>query len=332
MSLSCSKFFANFLFICICAGFISCHKNRGEDKPPVIPIDTGYIKPLVLQGKLVYHTYSCYSCNDSKLYLYDFGAKQFSCLSTGWDISNPMNAHFSPDGTRIVFMGTLSNQNDWNVFIYPIGSDSVPVNLTKGFTGRNEDPKFSPDGAKIVFKHNGILHEMDTTGAIIQSFILPQDEASMPYYTSDGSGILYAGSETGSSTLDISLLTVSTGISRFISSTPRVEEYYPIVRDDTSFLFTRWNDQTNRNDQVYMGFYDDRTPVRLPFNKPNDNYSDAYPVNDSILVLSGTQLGGRGQYDLYLADVKSGKIWSLNSYNPYINTTDNELGACYTSK
>jgi Tol biopolymer transport system component len=327
------NFFVYFLFVCICAGFVSCNKNRGENIPPVIPIDTGNKKPEVVQGKLVYHTYSCYSCNDSRLYLYDFGAKQLSFLSKGWDISNPMNAHFSPDGKRIVFMGTLINQNDWNIFMYPIGSDSAPVNLTKGITGRNEDPKFSPDGTKIVFKHNGILHDMDTTGAIIQSFELPQDEASMPYYTSDGSGILYAGSETGgSSTLDISLLSISTGTSRFISSIPFVEEYYPVSRDDTSFLFTRWNDQTNRNDQVYMGFYDERTPLRLPFNKPNDNYSDAYPVNDSILVLSSTRLGGRGQYDLYLADLNSGKVWSMNAFNSYINTVESELGACYTSK
>jgi hypothetical protein len=35
---------------------------------------------------------------------------------------------------------------------------------------------------------------------------------------------------------------------------------------------------------------------------------------------------------LYLADTKTGETWSLNLYNPYINTANNELGACYSSK
>jgi Tol biopolymer transport system component len=70
----------------------------------------------------------------------------------------------------------------------------------------------------------------------------------------------------------------------------------------------------------------------LPFNTADANFSDAFPVNDHTVVLSSTKNGGRGQYDLYLADIKSGKIWSLNLYNAYINTATNELGSCYSDK
>jgi len=40
--------------------------------------------------------------------------------------------------------------------------------------------------------------------------------------------------------------------------------------------------------------------------------------------------GGRGQYDLFLVDKTTGKKWSLNLYNPYINSVNNELGGCYS--
>jgi Tol biopolymer transport system component len=243
-----------------------------------------------------------------------------------------MNAHFSPDGKKIVFMGIPSGPDNWDVFMFEPGSLVPPVNLTSNSPGRDEDPKFSPDGTKIIFKRNGILKEMDTTGLILNTFTVPQSEASMPYYTADGNGLLYAGNEPGGSTLDIFLLSTTDGTTRALSTTPKVEEYYPITKDDTSFLFTRWNSPYNDNDQVYLGFFDGRPSVRLPFNQTNNNFSDAFPVDGHTVVLSSTMSGGKGAYDLYLADTKTGETWSLNLYNPYINTANNELGACYSSK
>jgi Tol biopolymer transport system component len=307
----------------------SCTKTPEAQKPPIFPIDTTSSNPPVLSGKLVYHTYSCYSCNDSRLYLLDFTSRQLTCLSASWNITNPMNAHISPDGKKIVFMGMPSGTTHWDIFMYTLGAAAQPVDLTENSSLRDEDPKFSPDGSKIAFKRNGILKEMDTTGLVLRTYTVPQKEASMPYYTRDGSGLLFAGSETGSTTLDIFLLSAADGSTHALSALVNVEEYYPVARDDTSFLFTRWNDQTNKNDQVYVGFYNNRPSVRLPFNQTDHDFSDAFPVNAHTVVLSSTKPGGRGQYDLYIADSKTGKIWSLNLYNPYLNTVNNELGACY---
>ena len=62
-----------------------------------------------------------------------------------------MNGVFSPDGTKIVFMGDKKKgQRNWDIFLWTVGGGE-PVNLTNG-GGRDEDPKFSPDGTKIVFK------------------------------------------------------------------------------------------------------------------------------------------------------------------------------------
>ncbi|MFZ4463346.1 MAG: TolB family protein [Bacteroidales bacterium] len=326
------KYLFFLLVLVLSIGLVSCNKDKPPDDQPDNPDDTIGSKPPTILGKLVYHTYSCYSCNDSKLYYLDFATKELVCLSTNWEIDNPMNVHFSPDGKNIVFMGTSSGTANWDVFLYKTGSSLSPVNLTVESVGRDEDPKFSPDGSKIVFKRNGILTEMDTTGLVLKEYELPQTEASMPYYTSDSDNILYAAKGDDGTNLDIFLVSCLDGNSRILSSTTNVEDYYPIVRNDTSFLFTRWYAPDNMNDQVYLGFYDDRTSVRLPFNEVYANCSDAFPVDGRNLVLSSTKKGGRGGYDLYVADIKTGKTWSINVYNPYINTSDNELGACYLNK
>lgn len=317
------------------SGFIlslfSCDKH-GNDNHPLIPADTNSTNPPVLHGKIVYHSYSCYSCNDSRLYMYDFETGKLTFLSRSWEITNPMNAHFSPDGKKIVFMGMPTGSSNWDVFIYNPETALPPVNLTPGSPGRDEDPKFSPDGTKIIFKKDGILTETDTTGLILRTFTVPQNEASMPYYTSNADGLLYAANEPEGATLDIFLISTIDGTTRALSSLKEVEEYYPVNRDDTSFLFTRWANKYNQNDQLYLGFFNNRPSVRLPFNQIDNNFSDAFPVDENTIILSSTKGGGQGEYDLYLADIYSGKIWSLNLYNPYINTSVNELGACFSDK
>jgi Tol biopolymer transport system component len=317
------------LYPCIIISMVSCTKSDSGDNNPVTPIDPS--RPI-LSGRLLFHSYSCYSCNDSRLYLFNFSTQKLTLLSNNWNITNPMNAHFSPDGSKIVFMGLQPKTNNWDVFLYRPGSRTSPENLTPNSIGHDEDPKFSPDGLKIIYKHDGVLKEMDTTGIIIRTITIPQIEASMPYYATNGLDLLYAVNELSGSKLDIYQFTSIDGLTHPLSAIPDVEEYYPITRNDTTFLFTRWVDASNQNDQVYIGFFDGRTSINLPFNNTEDNFSDAFPVNDSIVILSSTKKGGAGQYDLYLADINTGKTWSLALYNDYINTSRSELGACFTDK
>jgi tricorn protease-like protein len=278
----------------------------------------------------VYHSYSCYNCNDSVLFLYDFKTNEKTVLSQNWPIINSMNAHFSPDGKKIVFMGISEINNSWDLYIFTLGANSQPINLTPNSSGRDEDPKFSPDGTKIIFKQNGVLKEMDLSGNIIRTFSVGNSEASMPYYTSDENSIVYAGNEPNNNTLNIYLYSITNNTTSALSALEKLEEYYPIVIDNATFLFTRWEGLNNKNDQVYLGYFNNTTPKRLPFNESDANFSDAYPVNSHTVIISSTKIGGIGQYDLYLADMVTGKKWSLNLYNPYINSNNNELGACYS--
>lgn len=306
----------------------ACNDSNASQNNPIaaIPVVDSPVQP-VLSGKMVYHTYSCYRCNDSNIFLYNFSTKERTILSQNWTITNPMNAHFSPDGKKIVFMGISQINNTWDIYIYTLGSDVQPTNLTPNSLERDEDPKFSFDGTKIIYKTNGILNEMNTSGTVLKTFTLPNVEASMPYYTIDGNSIIYSGNEKNNNdTADIIKYNILDGSTQALATMQNVNEYYPIVIDANTFLFTR----STTSDQVYLGYFNGEKPVKLAFNETDSDFSDAYPVDDHTLLISCTRKGGKGAYDLFLMDMISGKKWSLDLYNSHINTPNNELGACYS--
>lgn len=291
------------------------------------PTDTLINKPA-LSGRLVYHSYSCYECNDSGIMMYDFATNAQTVLSAQWNIRNPMNAHFSPDGKKIVFMGIDPATDQWDIFIWSIGDAAQPANLTAGLTkSRNEDPKFSEDGASVIFKSRGKLTRMDTLGNVIAQYNVPDKEASMPYFIHNDQYILYAAGNSGISSIygyHIGDAAVST-----LYSAAGIYAYYPIAMNDSSFIFTRWFSASNHHDQLYTGYLNAKSAVALPFNEPSGDYSDAYPIDSRYLFLSSTRSGSKGGYDIYIADIHTGAIWSMDLYNTALNTKDNELGACY---
>jgi len=285
-----------------------------------------------LTGKLVYHSYRSYGAV-SKLYLYNFATNQLTWISQSWNIYDPMNAHFNNDGTKIVFMGEATKGGKWDIYLWTVGSTSAPVNLTAGDGCRDEDPKFSPNGTKICFKQTpaggvGNLKIMDLNGVITNSVTNNTIESGMPYFTKDSAALLYA--RGAGSTSDIYMVNVDGTNDHALANVSGVQEYYPIVRDSATFLYTRWVSATNQSDQVYLGYFANNTRTSLPFNTTNADYSDAFPCDSSKVVLSCDKTGGSGAYDLYIADMTSGSMYSLSSYNTGINTSLNELGACYT--
>lgn len=146
-------------------------------------------------GQLVFHRYTSYEAWDSKLYLYDYKAQALSCLSANWPIDHAMNAHFSPDGKSIVFMGVPRGQHNgqsWDVFWWDLASARNPINLTAGNGARDEDPNFSPDGKTIVFKQDGRLKLMDVKQKTVRwaPGFAPGVEWSMPVFTANGRSIV----------------------------------------------------------------------------------------------------------------------------------------------
>jgi len=282
-----------------------------------------------IAGKLVYHSYSCYACSGTKMYVYNFNTNVLTWVSQNWNIDYPMNAHFSPDGTKIVFMGQPAGSGDWDIYLWTIGSSSAPTNLTVGDNLRDEDPKFSPNGFRIAFKQAGDLKLMELTGNITDVVTnTPDIEDGMPYYNDDATALLYAQGAGSSS--DIYKINLDGTNNTALANVSGVQEYYPIKRDANTFLYSRWYSSTDHHDQVYMGYFANSTRTRLPFNNNNAEYADAYPCGTANVILSSNRSGTVGGYDLYVANITSGAIYSLSTYNTGINSSVDELGSTYT--
>lgn len=314
---------------------VSCSKKSPADTNPVTPTDTTVNQQLpMITGKIIYHSYDSYG-SASQMYIYDFATNQLSFISKNWNIFNPINAHFSPDGSKIVFMGVSTQNGKWDIYMWGVGSGLQPTNLTAGDNCRDEDPKFSPDGKTICFKQTanggiGNLKIMDLDSKIIKNVTNNTIESGMPYFTKDGASLIYArGSGT---TSDIYMVNVDGSNNHPLESINNLQEYYPITFDSASFLYTRSAFTATPYDQVYKANFSTGVAVSLPFNNSNADYSDAFPCGSNYVILSSDRAGGTGNYDLYIADINSGKIWSLNKYNTGINTSKNELGACYSDK
>ncbi|HHH52386.1 MAG TPA: hypothetical protein ENK91_01900, partial [Bacteroidetes bacterium] len=296
--------------------------------------DTTPPPPPALTGKMAYHNYTDYATGDGQLYIYDFDKNTLTNLNSSWTgIENTINAHFSPNGKYLTFMGWNQGTTDWDIFLYEIDSGNNPVNLTHPRNNRDEDPKFAPDGKKIIYKErfwdNGSFHyrfqEMDLNGNIVNT-IDPSgdDEVSMPFYFPNNNNIMYAKG-AGASSAIYSILPDGTDDTALHDSTA-IQQYYPVTINDNKFIYTRWISSSDHKDQLYIDTKN--TLSKISFVDTFD-YSDAFFIKDNLILFSSTRPGGKGGYDLCIGDIVTGDIWSLEQYFAGINTTKEELGACF---
>lgn len=292
----------------------------------------------ITKGFLVFHVYSNYEAWDGKLYLFNFSNQTLEELSEGWNIDHSINGHISPDGTKLAFMGDDSGEpRDWDIYLWEIDSDEHPVNLTHVYDNRDEDPKFSPDGNKIVFKQRYwddesgsfkyAIKEMDLTGSIINT-ITPDNniEESMPYYTSDGQQVIYAINDSENS--DIYYSDINSSIMLPLVNEPNIQEYYPITYNSETFLYARWLSASDHHDQIFLGYFSGESEISLAINNQDADNSDPYPVSSEYIFFSSTRNGGSGGYDLYLGNINTGEVTTLNNLG--VNSSKEELGACYS--
>lgn len=292
--------------------------------------------PTSLAGRVVYHAYVSYGDGSSHLYLYDFASHARVRLDTpAWNIVDPMNAGFSPDGKRIVFMGRQGG--NWNVFAWTIGSGTAPANLTATLGGRNEDPKYSFDGRQVVLKHEGDVYRadvaVDAKGVTQASSFtaLTNDgwnvEESMPALTADGAAVFYAtGTGTG---MRIWRKDLATGqAAQFVTPPSGGADYFPVVRDADTYFFSRVMPGAG-NDQIMQQPVDGSTaPRRLSINDCDGNDSDAAPAGARFLVFSSTAYGSG--YALMLGKLANGKVWRIAPGVVDVDDGRAKLGASYT--
>ena len=286
-----------------------------------------------LTGTLIYHRYTDYQSWDATMWTIDLASGDQRQVNSDWrTMVSPINAHFSPDGQSITFMGSAAGlvENDWDVFTSQWNGEgwSEPINLTGPNGARDEDPKFSPDGTLIVYKEDGVLVTMKADGSKKSYLTKGKPESSMPYFAANGKDILFERQG------DIYLLSKGSEIKMYAGEGE--SSYYPIGLDEKSFLYTRV--QSSRHDAIMKGFYNGAPSSSFFFNSTDWDTSDSYPYQDGsrfIFYVTGDYLIPHGGYNLALADLKTHTRWDVDQWfkgkgGQDINSEFAELGPAWT--
>ena len=286
-----------------------------------------------LDGTLIYHRYSSYEAWDATLWMVDLPTGKHVQVDAQWKgMESPINAHFSPDGQSITFMGSNTSlaEKDWDVFVSHWKGKfwEEPRNLTGPNGARDEDPKFSPNGRTIIYKENGVLKIIDSISKVKKEVIGAPLESSMPYFSHDGQQILF---EHGGE-----IFTLRNGIATSMRSGAGLSSYYPIALNQDSFLYTRV--QSNRHDAIYKGYFNREKSYRYFFNSKDWDTSDPFPLGTGkhfIFYVSGDFSVPHGGYNLMVADLQRKKTMSIDDFfkglrASDINSEQEELGPTWT--
>jgi hypothetical protein len=295
--------------------------------------------PPGISGKIAYYSYSDYLNWDGKIYLLDLSLHTCQCISSNWNLDHAIKPHFSPDGTKLVFMAVpkgAHNYNSWEIYMWDIGT----LNLTRLTNNSiaDEYPRFSPNGQLIVFKRNGHIYlmkaEPESSVNIPNRITTNSLEESMPFYIKDGTfRILY--SSRSCSNADIHLVDESGANDYVLFARSNIQDNYPVAWYGNKFLFTSWAiaapgcPENTPPNQVYVGDINSRQIGYLPINngyESKDNL-DAYPIDRKYILFSSNR-AGVGSYDIFIGDVETGDFWSISQFGG-INTANAELGATY---
>lgn len=252
-------------------------------------------------------------------------------------VRNTMNGDFGKNSNEIVFMGISEKVKDWHIYKYNLTTKKL-TDLTPGNKYCNEDPKYSADGKKIVYKQgrwDGDRRIMIYDIVVMRlsdkkKTKLTNDkyENSMPYFSTDGKKVYYARGDGENSKIYSVSTTKPYKIAK-VYSAKNICSYYPITYGKNTVYFSRWYSSQNGTDKILKLDTKTRKVTTLKFNRKAYDCSDACPVNQNYMIFSSTKSKGKGKYDLYIANLKTGTIWSLNKYNQQINNSGHQLGASY---
>ena len=263
------------------------------------------------QGWLLWHSYSNYDANDSRLFL---RAPDGEIIEITGDFKSPMNGSFGRFPHNIAFMAMDNNTDEWNIYLHNAITRKT-VNLTEHSGFQCEDPKFSPDGQKIIFKRSRKncfqLEELDLQTGQVTLLTDDSSEKSMPYYSPDGQWIYFSEARA------IKRINISSQNVETIYSETGVNAYYPIC-SGTKLYFIKQISPQNPRDCIMQ--YDGTNLFFCAFDSPDFDCSDPCPVNANSMIYSSTK---NGNYDLYYFNgMQSIPLKELNS-------DKNDLGACF---
>jgi Tol biopolymer transport system component len=288
-----------------------------------------------LTGRLCYQVYSAYlaqppvNSSDGNLMIYNLPSSMPVNVTGTLALTNALNPHFSPDGSKVVFCaipqgggGGDTPYHSLEIYLYDL-ADLTLCRLTNNAVA-DEDPNFSPDGHTVIFKENGQICTMNLDGGNIQQLTDPSIESSDPSYSPDGSMIVYyIGAKSGA---DIWWMQANGAQAAKLIATPSLEEYFPVYRDSENILYTRWETANAEDDKIYNYSINSGVSQPLMTNLSGYDDSDAFPINATLIGFSSDRPGGVGTYDIYLGNPSSGAVYTL----PNANSTLQELGGTYS--
>lgn len=301
-------------------------------------------------GRIAYHSYSKYLAipedgdnEDGNIFVYDVTEKNVRNITYNSKVVvNAMNPHFSPDGSKIVFMGIPYEKRDElnpddsslrllgniDIFIYDFYENKIISVSDANSESADEDPKFSPDGTHIIFKRNGQIYKYNFTSKNIDKLTNGGYEKSGPIYSPKISDerILFWSTTFNSSDEKIESICMrkeNGEIITLIQGDGHNKYYYPMWQDENTIFFTN----SNNTDDIYTYSFSTDLYEKTSFNSLFDD-SDCFLINEKYLGFSSNRqvLPSFLNYCLYYVDLGTGVETRL----PLTNTKHDDLGGAYS--
>lgn len=292
------------------------------------PNSAGPAVSLPAQGVLFFHRYTEYAAWDATLWELDLDGGRLARISDAWPaVRSPINAHPNPAGDALTFMASSAGlaEPEWDVFVsrWDGAAWGAPVNVTGPNGRRDEDPKFSPDGHTIVYKEDGVLATIDASGGGRTLLTQNAPESSMPYFTTDGIGIIFER--------EGSILLLREGVESTLWQAAGTRAYYPIGVSGSRFLFTEV--QASHHDRIVWGSYTGKPPMPMFTGTDDCDNSDPYPFGDGsrfVFYVTSCPIVLKGGYNLVVADRLTRSVHDLDEVHPGVNSHDQELGPAWS--
>lgn len=160
-------------------------------------------------------------------------------MNDAWRLAQRPVFSFSPDGTKILFVDALNNDNPE---LFVVATDgSAPTQLTHLSRTDVEFPVFRPDGREILFMSNSQEHKdqlqiymMGVDGSHITALTTPPGQSRFPAFSPDGRRLVFESNRTG--TWQVFLMNADgSGVKQLTQ--PPGENISPIFTDAEHIVF-----------------------------------------------------------------------------------------------
>jgi Tol biopolymer transport system component/DNA-binding winged helix-turn-helix (wHTH) protein len=223
----------------------------------------------------------------------------------------PAGSHWSPDGQRLVYQGSIikNGEKDWDIFVYDVSSGRS-TNLTNN-PALDADPSWSPNGKEVVFNSNRSgnfeIYIMNSDGSGIRQLTEHPAWDSHPAFSPDGTQIVFNSNRENADS-DVYLMNADGGGAVRVVDWENNEEIGPGCwsPDGTKIAFV--SDRSG-NDDIYVTNVEPLRP-RLLHSDGDQNISEAVYSHDGKQLAYQAELPDKSG-ELRVLDLESREVRTL---------------------